>query len=125
MSHDGSWRAACHITIYFLWLHFETLSIARGVTDPGVGSGALLGDLAWKREITVRHEFRPFKAGVERSASGAFPFWVRFAPAHPNYASRFFRVRETRFVCEHHRPFFSPGNTPPGERTPSPSFHGL
>src|SRR5688500_14242205 len=42
MSHDGSWRAACHITIYFLWLHFETLSIARGVTDPGVGSGALL-----------------------------------------------------------------------------------
>ena len=43
MSHAGSWRAACSTTIRFLWFHFETHSAARGVTDPGVGSGALLG----------------------------------------------------------------------------------
>ena len=43
MSHDGSWRAACSTTIYFLWFHFEAPSVARGVSDPGVGSGALLG----------------------------------------------------------------------------------
>jgi hypothetical protein len=43
MSHDGSWRAACSITIHFRCLHFETPSVARGVTDPDVGSGALLG----------------------------------------------------------------------------------
>jgi hypothetical protein len=48
MSHAGSWRAACSLTINFLSLHFESHSIARGVTDPGVGSGALFGDLAWK-----------------------------------------------------------------------------
>ena len=42
MSHDGSWRAACGMTINFLSLHIETHSIARGVTDPGVGSSALL-----------------------------------------------------------------------------------
>jgi hypothetical protein len=42
MSHAGSWRAACGITIYFLAFHLEAHSVARGVTDPGVGSGALL-----------------------------------------------------------------------------------
>jgi hypothetical protein len=45
MSHAGSWRAACSNTIHFPWFHFETLSVARGVTDPSVGSGALLGRL--------------------------------------------------------------------------------
>ena len=45
MSHDGSWRAACRITIRFRQFHFESLSVARGVTDPGVGSGALFGGL--------------------------------------------------------------------------------
>ena len=43
MSHAGSWRAACSITIHFRWFHFEIYSVARGVTDPGVGSGALFG----------------------------------------------------------------------------------
>jgi hypothetical protein len=27
------------------WLHFETREKARGVTDPGVGSGALFGSM--------------------------------------------------------------------------------
>jgi hypothetical protein len=43
MSHDGSWRAACRTTIHFLWFHFKVHSIARDVTDPSVGSGALFG----------------------------------------------------------------------------------
>jgi hypothetical protein len=43
MSHDGSWRAACLTRNWILILHFETPSVARGVTGPGVGSGALLG----------------------------------------------------------------------------------
>jgi hypothetical protein len=43
MSHDGSWRAACLIRNWILTLHFETPSVARGVTAPGVGSGALFG----------------------------------------------------------------------------------
>ena len=43
MSHAGSWRAACRTTIHLLWFHFEAPSVARGVTDPGVGSGVLLG----------------------------------------------------------------------------------
>ena len=45
MSHAGSWRAACGVTIWILWFHFETTSIARGVTAMVVGSGALLGRL--------------------------------------------------------------------------------
>jgi hypothetical protein len=43
MSHAGRWRAACRTTIYLLWFHVEAPSIARGVTDPSVGSGALFG----------------------------------------------------------------------------------
>jgi hypothetical protein len=53
MSHDGSWRAACNNTIHFLWFHFETPSVARSVTDPGVGSGALLDAFSGFR-ITVQ-----------------------------------------------------------------------
>jgi hypothetical protein len=45
MSHDGSWRAACRTTIHLLRFQSEVPSVARGVTDPGVGSGALLGIL--------------------------------------------------------------------------------
>ncbi len=43
MSHDRGRRAACRNTIQVLWLHFESLSIARGVTAMVVGSGDLLG----------------------------------------------------------------------------------
>src|SRR5260221_3164229 len=43
MSHDRGWRAACGMTIWILRFHFETLSVARGVTAMVVGSGALLG----------------------------------------------------------------------------------
>ena len=43
MSHDGSWRASCRTTIHLRWFHFEAHSVARGVTDPSVGSGALFG----------------------------------------------------------------------------------
>ena len=45
MSHDGSGRDSCLRTISIRWFHFETPEVARGVTDPGVGSGALLGGL--------------------------------------------------------------------------------
>ena len=43
MSHDGSWRAACDIRINAPVFQFEHREEARSVTDPGVGSGALLG----------------------------------------------------------------------------------
>jgi hypothetical protein len=46
MSHDGIWRAACFITIRTTPFHFEMDYVARGVTDVGVGSGALLGLLS-------------------------------------------------------------------------------
>ena len=42
MSHDGSWRAACLNRNWIRILHSESHSVARGVTAPGVGSGALL-----------------------------------------------------------------------------------
>jgi hypothetical protein len=44
MSHDGSWHAACDLTISIPPLRFDFHEEARGVTDPGVGSGALLAD---------------------------------------------------------------------------------
>jgi hypothetical protein len=65
MSHDGIWRAACKTTIHIPWFHFEVLSVARGVTDVGVGSGALLGrfsacvleeesvHLGWRRQVPI------------------------------------------------------------------------
>jgi hypothetical protein len=43
--HERSGRAACGITILSLMIHFDVPSFARGVTDPLVGSGALLGFL--------------------------------------------------------------------------------
>jgi hypothetical protein len=45
MSHDGIWRAACLNRNWTMNLHFEVHAVARGVTDVGVGSGALLGGL--------------------------------------------------------------------------------
>jgi hypothetical protein len=46
MSHDGIWRAACLNRNWIRILHFEKHKVARGVTDVGVGSGALLGGAA-------------------------------------------------------------------------------
>ena len=43
MSHDGSGRASCSRTMCLRLIHFNFPSIARGVTDPDVGSGALFG----------------------------------------------------------------------------------
>jgi hypothetical protein len=45
MSHDGIWSAACHNRKWISNLHLVVLSVARGVTDVGVGSGAVLGRL--------------------------------------------------------------------------------
>jgi hypothetical protein len=42
MSHDGTWRAACNVTTWILLFRCDHREVARGVTDPGVGSGALL-----------------------------------------------------------------------------------
>jgi hypothetical protein len=42
MSHDGTWRAACLIRKLIRLIYLEVPSVARGVTGPGVGSGALL-----------------------------------------------------------------------------------
>jgi hypothetical protein len=50
MSHDGIWRAACLNRSWIRILHFEVPSVARGVTDVGVGSGALLGRLVFGDE---------------------------------------------------------------------------
>ena len=49
MSHDTVRRAACITTIHIRWFHFEIPSEARGVTDGGVGSGALLGLFCMER----------------------------------------------------------------------------
>src|SRR5688572_17918811 len=43
MSHADIWPAACLITIRTTQLQFGTHEVARGVTDVGVGSGALFG----------------------------------------------------------------------------------
>jgi hypothetical protein len=55
MSHAGSWRAACNITIHFLKVHLEARSVARGVTDPGVGSGALLAAFPVLAETSLQN----------------------------------------------------------------------
>jgi hypothetical protein len=43
MSHDDSRRAACDMTIGDPRFHSAVRKVARGVTDVGVGSGALFG----------------------------------------------------------------------------------
>ena len=45
MSHDTSGRDSCGMTIFTLPFLFVHREVARGVTDRGVGSGALLGAL--------------------------------------------------------------------------------
>jgi hypothetical protein len=55
MSHDGSWRASCLTRNWIPILHLEVPSVARGVTAPGVGSGALLGRIA---SIRIRKKVR-------------------------------------------------------------------
>ena len=61
MSHDRGWRAACSLTIWIPWFHFEIREIARGVTAMVVGSGALLGrfsgsDFIWVGIAFLRHQ---------------------------------------------------------------------
>lgn len=46
MSHDCGWRAACGMAMWSLGFHFESLSVARGVTAVVVGSSAWLGSFA-------------------------------------------------------------------------------
>ena len=43
MSHDRGRRASCGLRLLLRWLHLILRSLAGGVTDVGVGSGALLG----------------------------------------------------------------------------------
>src|SRR5438093_900008 len=43
MSHDHSRHDSCRLRLLSRWLHSILLSLARGMTDVGVGSGALLG----------------------------------------------------------------------------------
>ena len=62
MSHAGSWRAACSLTISISLFHFESPEVARGVTDPGVGSGALLGlfsSVDYRRESAASNQAMP------------------------------------------------------------------
>jgi hypothetical protein len=54
MSHDGIWRAACIITLRTPPFPFGTHKVARGVTDVGVGSGALLGSGAGMKKQRLK-----------------------------------------------------------------------
>ncbi len=69
MSHAGSWRAACNPTICFPWFHLENPSVAHGVTDPGVDSGALLGGMGMRRSVVACRQCsgKPQHAGSELS----------------------------------------------------------
>jgi hypothetical protein len=71
MSHDGSWRAACGMTIWILWFHIEKDSEARGVTDPGVGCTDWLGRLSHFKPETI-----PSVMDVKTSARRRFPYRV-------------------------------------------------
>jgi hypothetical protein len=64
MSHDGSWRAACITTPHVPWLHFEAPSVARGVTDPSVGSGALFGGAGTWMTGLKKNELRAGDSGT-------------------------------------------------------------
>src|SRR2546422_724012 len=43
MSHDHGRRDSCWLRLLSPWVHSIRLSLARGMTDVGVGSGALFG----------------------------------------------------------------------------------
>ena len=58
MSHDRGRRAACRTTTWVLWFHFGTDSIARGVTDMVVGSGALLALFYFASSMSVMRSSR-------------------------------------------------------------------
>jgi hypothetical protein len=66
MSHDGSWRAACNTTNRFLPFHFGDQSVARGVTDPSVGSGALFGRAGTWMTGLKKNEIRAEDSGIAR-----------------------------------------------------------
>src|SRR5574339_427796 len=55
MSHAGGWHAACRNRISNPWFRFGHREEARGVTDPGVGSGALLGESGTKARGAGTH----------------------------------------------------------------------
>jgi hypothetical protein len=48
MSHDHSRRDSCWIPFSFRNFHFDLLSVARGVTAVGVGSGDLLAEFLFR-----------------------------------------------------------------------------
>jgi hypothetical protein len=52
MSHAGSWRAACRVQLSSPSFRFGHREAARSVTDPGVGSGALLGRFFIPNDLT-------------------------------------------------------------------------
>lgn len=51
LSRDGSWRAACGMTIQSLGFHFEIREIARGVTAMVVGSGTFSALRSWLQSL--------------------------------------------------------------------------
>jgi len=88
MSHDGSWRAACLTRNWILILHFESPSVARGVTAPGVGSGALLAGFS----PTAKE---PIRASLDRPAGTARVALI--ADSLPQTRNREARHREPTF----------------------------
>ena len=107
MSHDHGRRATCGKTIRIRWLHFESPSIARGVTDMVVGSGALLGLLirimmfedcteeivakrfAWLSPERIRSQSKPFLDRCIRSQASR----IETREAQLSYASHAQRQR--------------------------------
>ena len=63
MSHDTGRRAACITTIHILSFHFEAPSEARGVTDGGVGSGALFGERRLEMTSEQKSEYTGMTTG--------------------------------------------------------------
>ena len=63
MSHAHGRRASCGLRLLSPWFHFDLFSLAGGVTDVGVGSGALLA------LFRFRFSLMPFSYGrTERLA---------------------------------------------------------
>src|SRR5438132_416589 len=71
MSHDHSRHDSCRLRLYSRWIHSIVLSLARGMTDVGVGSGALLGlfvivDLVRMLRFARDPPFRPRRSQLAR-----------------------------------------------------------